>query len=493
MAQFILAGLVALSCLRGLVRWRDGLFGIVLIAAVQDPLRKLVPGVPGYLALAVVPALAVALMALMGTQRFWKSGFARRYPTVGRAMGWFGLACIPAALTSAFYGPGSWMLTILGAFSYGVLLEAIFLGFHFSRSIKDLRRFVGFYCVVTTVMLSGAAIQYFELWPGSLAVGTEALGTSWIRHMPGVQIQMISGFYRSPDVMGWHAATTAMFAAILSLTTRGTSRRIWLVLGAIAVVALLLCGRRKMVYMLPVFGSILIMLYWKARASGRAAGLLVGLAVVGIVLTEGFEVGQGSDVGRYYTAGSVDVLDRLNSNGFNSLLVTFDQTGFFGSGLGVATPGSQHLNVARPRAWQEGAASRILVELGVPGLLAFGVLVMTMLVAGWRVTIRQLRARAPTSGYAAGFFAFFLANVGSLVVSGQILADAAIATLIGLAIGFVLSLDGVSVPRVEPGAWSRAASARFARADARIDVGRPRAPSPYADARRRIPGGLTRH
>ena len=41
---------------------------------------------------------------------------------------------------------------------------------------------------------------------------------------------------------------------------------------------------------------------------------------------------------------------------------------------------------------------------------------------------------------AVGLFAFFLANVASLMVSGQILADPAIATLLGMSIGFVLSL-----------------------------------------------------
>ncbi len=492
MALIILFGLVALACMRGLVQWRDGLFGIVVIAAVQDPLRKLIPGTPGYLALAVIPVLGAALLALMVSESSWRHAMLGRFPALGRAMGWFILACVPAAFLSATYGPGSWMLTIFGASSYGVMLAAMFLGFHFPKSIQDLRRFLGFYCLVMSVMLIGGAIQYLDLWPGSLAVGTGALGSEWIRHKPGVQIELISGFFRSPDVMGWHAATTVMFAAILSLTARGKARGFWFLLGAMAFVALVLCGRRKMAYMLPIFGTILIWLYWQASAKVRVSGFLMGLAIpvgIGMVLAEGLGVGKDSDVGRYYTEGSAEVLDRLEAHGIQTVLITYDQSGFMGLGLGTATPGSQHLAVARPRTWQEGAASRIMVELGVPGFIAFGALVFAILVTAWRVTLRQVRARSPASGYAAGFLAFFLANVGSLVVSGQILADAAIATVIGLTVGFVLSLEREPVTSDAKRARAKPASPRLVLAAA---GGPSRFPSTYANARGRIPGGSAR-
>ncbi|MCC7097561.1 MAG: hypothetical protein IT472_10320, partial [Thermomonas sp.] len=57
---------------------------------------------------------------------------------------------------------------------------------------------------------------------------------------------------------------------------------------------------------------------------------------------------------------------------------------------------------------------------------------------------------------------FFIANVGSLTVSGQILADPFIASFLGLLVGVVLSiprLDAVARARVEARAMQRMAHA----------------------------------
>jgi hypothetical protein len=62
----------------------------------------------------------------------------------------------------------------------------------------------------------------------------------------------------------------------------------------------------------------------------------------------------------------------------------------------------------------------------------------------WRVSVRQLQARSQLAPYAAGLLAFFLANVGSLVVSGQILADPFIAAFLGFLVGMNLSVGRLS-------------------------------------------------
>jgi hypothetical protein len=134
-------------------------------------------------------------------------------------------------------------------------------------------------------------------------------------------------------------------------------------------------------------------------------------------------------------------------HGFGSLVDTYNQSGFFGEGLGMATPGSHHIQVERPRIWQESVSSRILVELGVPGALGF-LAVMGMIVLGlWRVAMQQLRSRTPHAYYAAGLVAFFLANVGSLTISGQILADPFIAAFLGFLVGLTLSMSRLPVAR----------------------------------------------
>ena len=151
---------------------------------------------------------------------------------------------------------------------------------------------------------------------------------------------------------------------------------------------------------------------------------------------------------RYYRGEGISesTLDRVESHGFRAMYDTYDQSGFFGEGLGTATPGSHHLQVERPRVWQESTSSRILVELGVPGTFGFLIVMATIVFNLWKVTIRQLRARSPQATYAAGLVAFFLANVGSLAVSGQILSDPFIAAFLGFLVGMTLSTIRLRAP-----------------------------------------------
>jgi hypothetical protein len=133
-------------------------------------------------------------------------------------------------------------------------------------------------------------------------------------------------------------------------------------------------------------------------------------------------------------------MDSVTAQGFLAVYLTYQDYGFFGTGLGTATPGSQHLQVDRPRVWQESGSSRIMVELGVPGAFGFLLVMMALVYSIWNVTISQVRLKTPQSPYAAGLLAFFVANVGSLTVSGQVLADPFIAAFLGFLVGLSLSV-----------------------------------------------------
>lgn len=458
MPLYALIGLIALGSLLALERWRYGLYVVVMIAAIQDPVRKLIPGAPGYLVMATAPLLVMVIISLISHRSSWWREIAWRFPAIDRAMQIFIIACLPAIAISATYGPGSWMLTVLGILSYGTLLMLIVVGYHFPRRIDDIRKFLGFYCIVSAVMLIGGPMQYLGLWPDSLLLGTKAMEMDWIRYGTGYIVNMIAGFYRSPDVMGWHAAAVVMLSMILAMTARNTRRWLWLLLGAAAVIALLLCGRRKMVYMIPAFVVAIAALQLMAGGHKKVLARL-GMVMIPLAALWLGRVWMGEDAEqiRYYTDNPKDTGVQLQRHGFDSLITTYDQAGFFGSGMGVATPGSHHLQVARPRVWQESGPSRVMVELGVPGLLALIFLLATILRTAWRVTRQHLRANSPVAGYALGLFAFFVANVSGLVVSGQILADPFVGAFLGLSVGMVLSLARVPVsfparvPQAVPG------------------------------------------
>lgn len=454
MALYVLLGLVLLFALRAFVGWRKGILLMIVLAAVQDPLRKLVPGTPGWLVLATAPVFVVAICASAMRTRSWWIEFRQHFPLIGKSLRMLVVLSLPAAIISATYGTGSWMLTILGAFSYSIIFFGMIAGYHFSRSLPELRKLLGVYCVVHGFMLVGGILEAFGYLSGWKTIGTEALGYEWIRWGTGYTVDMIAGFYRSADVMGWHAAAVSMLCLVLAMTSKGRRRQFWLLSSAIAIAALLLCGRRKMVYMLPVFLLSLAWIYWQAGRSGKVVAMLglVLIPAMSVWLMGDKVLGEQSANIRYYRGEGISesVFDRFETHGFSSLVETYRQSGFFGEGLGTATPGSHHLKVARPRVWQESTTSRILVELGVPGAIGFLATMIAILLCLWREAIRQLRERSLQGQYAAGLLAFFLANMGSLTVSGQILADPFIAAFLGFLVGLTLSVSRLATPQARP-------------------------------------------
>lgn len=446
MALIIASVVMMALCLLGLANWRQGVFGLVLMAVVQDPLRKLVPGTPGYLALVTAPILyAMVLKAGVTVPRFW-GVFARQNPHIAQAVGILGFCAVIPALMSLTYGPGSWMFTLLGIFSYATIILALLVGFHFPRSGVHLTRLLWWYVALHGLAMSGAILEYYGLAEDWMIVSDAAFGFDWIRHGQGYVVEFIAGFYRSGDVMGWHAAAVIAISATL-LTGEKRQRRWWLVLFlALGIFALLVCGRRKMVYMLPVFAAVMMMAYWFAGRRGRmmiAALLLTvpaGMASFAIDL-----LGEDSTYIRYYTEESDGTLDSLRGHGVGAVLETVNQEGFFGQGLGFATPGAHHIAAERPRVWQESTPSRLVAELGVPGFFAFLYLVLRIGMRCWQVTIQQLREKTAYGGLCAGLFSFLVANAGSLTVSGQILADPFVAAWLGITAGLILSM-----PRLPP-------------------------------------------
>jgi hypothetical protein len=443
-----------LFALRALAGWRSGIALMIVLAAVQDPLRKLVPGTPGWLALATVPVFAMSLFACMTrTKHFWGE-FRACYPSIARLLLLFAVLCLPAAWLSASYGRGSWIMTLVGAFSYSIIFLGIIAGFHYPRRLSELRWLLALYCLLHGTMLTGTILEYFKWFPDAQVIGSKALGFEWVRRHSGYSVDLVAGFYRSADVMGWHASAVTMISFMLAFTGKGSRRLGWSFVCMVALAALLMCGRRKMVYMLPIFLVALGWIYWNAGRSSRIiaiAGLL--LLPVGAAWLVGDRLTEDTSNIRYYTETSDETLDRLEQHGFGAVAETYRQTGFFGKGLGVATPGVHHLDVERPRAWQESGTSRVFVELGVPGSIGMVLVMGAIVYALWRVTIRQVRGRAPAAPYAAGMLAFFLANVGSLIVSGQILADPFIAAFLGFIVGLNLSVVRL---KKAPGHASRA-------------------------------------
>lgn len=439
----LILGFIAIFA--SLSNWRSGLLWMIVLACVQDPLRKLIPGTPGILLLIMlVVVLAAGTGMLSSIRRPWMH-FIRLHFSIQTSINNFILSIIPPLFISLTYGPGSWAFTIYGLVSYGIILLSVLYGYFYARSPVDIRWILGFYCLVTSLALTGTFLEYYNLEILSNILGDDSLGFNWIRYGSGYTVNLLTGFYRSPDVMGWHASAASMISLTLIFTDKGAGRWRWLAVTSIGIAALMISGRRKMVFMIPLFVILIagLMIYCRRRGVGLKGIVPLAIPVV-IALIVGNWLGEESEFIRYYIDESKTLNLQAQKHLWDSVLDTFRQSGFWGSGFGFASPGAQYIPYDKPELWQESGASRLMVELGLPGMLTFMILIYQF----FRSTLRTARLSANyysrDSMLCICLLAFVLANLCSLGISGQILADPFVASFIGITLGMQLSFARMS-------------------------------------------------
>lgn len=434
-AAFVFAGACA-----AFADTRLGLRLAIVVGVLQDPVRKLTPGAPPILAIAALPVVAMALLGLFTRDPRALARLARAHPRLVDSLRMFALALLPGlGILLVSYGASAWRAALLGVFGYLAPLAALVWGFNFVRESGDLRRLLAFYCIVTALLAAGSLVELLQLTPEWPAVGTAALGASWLRFAgDGQVIRLISGFYRSPDIMGWHAATLLMGAATLGLTRR-PGARVWWLPAVWAAFGVLVCGRRKMLMMPVLWLAVLLAHYLRSRRPGGAAALAVMAAV--LVAAVLFAGGEGPISAEYYLyAASIatDAPQRLHEGTFGAVWMTLVQSGVLGAGIGSASQGMQHLGGDVAQGWQESGASKLAAELGLPGLLC-GVLVAVRLVQAGLRTLRLSARGSPSYPLVVGLVGMAAANAASFLVSHQVYGDLLVMTLSAFLVGVLLS------------------------------------------------------
>ncbi len=119
-----------ISSLYAIKDWRFGIYLMILVGIFKDPIRKMIPGAPAYLALATVPIWgAICVGAIIEDPKLIKN-FIKQYKSLAVAIFIFFLSILPAAVKSATYSSGSWQITVLGFFSYISVLLDLFFGYY---------------------------------------------------------------------------------------------------------------------------------------------------------------------------------------------------------------------------------------------------------------------------------------------------------------------------------------------------------------------------
>lgn len=424
---------VAFSAALALVDWRKGVLLCLVIDAVRDPLRKLVPGQPVLMTLVVGVVWLAVFAGAYTRERDRMLSLTSAYPQMRTALVLLIVALVPAGILVMVSFAGGWMPAVIGAASYLFPVAGILIGYTYARTEHDVVRFLRWYCLLAAILLMGALFEFAGL-------DVPALGGLRIEWFRAGWIELISGFYRSPDGLGLHAAMLMMFAAILVLRKRSKGKWFWLLLMAYAGLCLLLSGRRKMIGMPLMFVAVLMVALY-----ARGSTTLKWSLVMTIIITCGgiyFLLGQ-ADVPEGYTQYAATMLEashsRVQKNILGGMRTSARQAGFLGYGLGTATQGKKYLVYQGPRTWQEDGASRLVVELGISGALC-------MLLAGIAVvrsahqTLKVVHPQHRTYMIVAGLAAIACANAASFVVSHQAYSGDPSSTLIAsMCLGMLLA------------------------------------------------------
>jgi len=462
MALALYLAFLGVSCAIALADWRRGWMFVALCGVIQDPVRKLTPGASVAISFAVVGLYGVLVFAARIEILAHARDFARRFPSLYTGVFAFLLLLIISAFNGLFtYGFDKWKVPVLSFITYAVPLVAILFGYTWLQREEMMYRFFLWYGALTSIALIGTVLEYLRI--DLPILGLVAFEGDYIRHLPGIQIRLLSGVYRSPDIMAWHAATLTVIGVTMALRYGlGRQALIWSAVAGWGFFNCMIAGRRKAIYFVAVFVAAFLWRYIRrVKASQFFAILGVG-AILTLIVGEIASSEKTSVYARGAVATQGEIAQRLEGG----LMETFRQFGLMGAGLGTATQGVRHLlgnneNVG----WQEGGLGKLAIEVGLPGILA--ILAIGLVLIRLSLIITRIADIDGSSQFLrVSLFALVIANGANFMASAQVYTDGVLALMTGFFVGcffataaldekMVLGVGVLGAGGVSPGPRSR--------------------------------------
>jgi hypothetical protein len=430
MALGLYLAFLGAACAYALVDWRRGWMLVTVCGALQDPVRKLSPGAPVVVSFLVVGLYAVVVFAARHQLRAGIRDFTRRFGNVHASVLAFIVLLLVAALNGVMtYGISKVQVPLLSLFTYCVPLLAAALGYAWMEREERMYAFFRWYAVITSVAMIGTTLEYMRV--KSRILGLVAFQGDYIRHLPGIQIRLLSGIYRSPDVMAWHAAMLTSIAVAMALRAGFTKRALfWAAIASWGFFNCMIAGRRKAIYIVVVFALAFLWRYMRRLSTAHV------FTMIGLVLALGGVIRHlsANEQTSVYTRGALTTETELAQRLEGGAMETFRQFGLMGAGLGTATQGVHHLLGATNIGWQEGGLGKLAVEVGLPGII--GLIVISLLVSRLLLRLTSIPdVRGSSQFIRATLFALVVANIGAFMASAQAFTDAVLALTSGFLVG----------------------------------------------------------
>lgn len=411
--------LLLLACVIAFLDWRRGWYLAIVCGVLQDPVRKMTAGTPVVITFSVVLVYLFVLLSSHVTLQNALADLNRRFAALYLAVTVFIVFLVLAAANGLItYGLEYWKAPALSFIIYLMPIPAMLLGYAFFRSDDDLIPFLVFYAVLTSIALIGVVLEYEGSHWSALGLVAATQGAN-IRMLPGIQLTMLAGFYRGPDILAWHAATLSAIGIAMAMRARVLSAAwLWMVAAAWGVFACFLSGRRKALYMLLVFVIVFVWRYARRLNVSQAISFVI-VALLLVFVTHRLTTSERTDA---YVRAAVlqqgELFTRLEG-GFGE---TIRQSGIMGAGLGTATQGTQHFTNQQSFSWQEGGLGKLAIELGVPGVMAAALLLLVFINYMFKIS------RAPDEPGTSQIIrcmlmAMLVANMANFIASAQAYSD----------------------------------------------------------------------
>jgi hypothetical protein len=445
MIQTLTIILVFLGVGLALQRWRWGVFVFVVAGFLQDPIRKLFPNQPPYFVLFAALFFFVTYISLFAR------GIPLRLSSISARDGALRTAwqtfMLLAALQCAhtLVGYGNLALFGLGLAAYFAPVAAALLGQRFPRNERDMTRFLTFYVVLAVPF---SLTVYLSHWFGSSwdilkDVGT-FVGQQMVMYEAGVVLPSNPGVFRVGEIAAWHAATACVLLTVVATLRPSTLFRALVGVVIILLVgAIVLTGRRKALVLLTMFFGVywfLLAYYWRGAMKVAVVALTLGIAATAVLvyMPEAFQSA--------YWERSATVFGEISERAMTALGLlqsAIRKFGFLGAGAGVSAQGSQYFGggSALVSGSAEAGIGKLVVELGVPGLLVISWLGLMLARHFHRVFRRVSRRYRSLNVLMAGLSAFLVANAATFAVAAQIYGDVFIFLLLGLVLGFLFATE----------------------------------------------------
>lgn len=419
--------------------WRRALPICYCFGLLQDPVRKALPGQPAYVILLFLP-VGLVMLAKFASSRPSLSRLLAPYPGL-RLASYTLLAVLVtgSAVTLSLHSvEQAAVLLAVGWLGYLLFPAALVLGYFAVHTATEVRRALALAAAMSALALCGTALECLASEPYPSILGSMNPRPWWHTFESGTA-QMICGFFRSPEITGWHGAMLGSIAVVLLLLPLPRRKSaLWLAAVGWGMTCCLLSARRKMLAMF-VLSALLLLVYFAIRRDWARCSRLVATVLVGSLASLLFLNMLHSNPAylRLATSTLADTPERLNDTAIDELRDVLAQAGWWGYGLGTGAQGLQHVDAKAPVQF-EGGILRIAVEGGGFALAGLAAVALLLLVNCARA-VRLAVVDPTTEVLAMGALASIVANAACFVVGHQVYGDPFTIALVGFLVGLLLA------------------------------------------------------